>query len=48
MFYPESRSHIWLCTEPTDIRTSFTGLSGLIKLLIYSETKYTRIKVSIK
>ena len=31
MFYPESRTRIWLCTEPTDMRKSFAGLSALVK-----------------
>jgi transposase len=31
MFYPESTARIWLCTEPTDMRKSFNGLSALVK-----------------
>lgn len=31
MFYPESPNRIWLCTEPTDMRKSFNGLSALVK-----------------
>lgn len=31
MFFPESQVRIWLCTEPTDMRKSFNGLSALAK-----------------
>ena len=31
MFFPAHRSRIWLCTDPTDMRKSFTGLSAAVK-----------------
>ena len=31
MLFPESRVRIWLCTQPTDMRKSFNGLSALVK-----------------
>ncbi|MGI9285275.1 MAG: IS66 family insertion sequence element accessory protein TnpB [Pseudomonadales bacterium] len=31
MFFPESQVRIWLCTQPTDMRKSFNGLSALVK-----------------
>ncbi len=31
MFAPGSQARIWLCTEPTDMRKSFDGLSALVK-----------------
>ncbi|MFC6671828.1 IS66 family insertion sequence element accessory protein TnpB [Marinobacterium aestuariivivens] len=31
MFTPGSQARIWLCTEPTDMRKSFDGLSALVK-----------------
>ena len=31
MFVPASQSRIWLCTQPTDMRKSFNGLSALVK-----------------
>ena len=31
MFAPGSQARIWLCTQPTDMRKSFNGLSALIK-----------------
>jgi len=31
MFTPATQSSIWLCTEPTDMRRSFNGLSALVK-----------------
>ncbi len=27
----DSQARIWLCTEPTDMRKSFQGLSALIR-----------------
>jgi len=34
MFMPGSRARIWLCTVPTDMRKSFTGLSAQVKRLL--------------
>ena len=31
MFVPQSQVRIWLCTVPTDMRKSFTGLSALVR-----------------
>lgn len=31
MFFPDADLRIWLCTQPTDMRKSFTGLSALVK-----------------
>jgi transposase len=31
MFLPEADIRIWLCTQPTDMRKSFNGLSALVK-----------------
>ena len=31
MFFPESRVRIWLCTQATDMRKSYNGLSALVK-----------------
>jgi transposase len=31
MFTLNSQAQIWLCTQPTDMRKSFNGLSALIK-----------------
>ena len=31
MFAPEANVRVWLCTEPTDMRKSFDGLSALVK-----------------
>jgi len=31
MFMPSSRVRVWLCTEATDMRKSFDGLSALVK-----------------
>lgn len=31
MFFPESQVRIWLCTEPSDMRKSFDGLSALVR-----------------
>lgn len=31
MFVPSSQARIWLCTQPTDMRKSFNGLSALVK-----------------
>ena len=31
MFFPESGVRVWLCTQPTDMRKSYDGLSALVK-----------------
>ena len=31
MFFAEGQLRVWLCTEPTYMRKSFDGLSGLVK-----------------
>jgi len=31
MFAPGNLARIWLCTQPTDMRKSFQGLSALVK-----------------
>ena len=31
MFFAEGQLRVWLCTEPTDMRKSFDGLSSLVK-----------------
>jgi len=31
MLLPEGNRRVWLCTEPTDMRKSFNGLSALVK-----------------
>lgn len=31
MFVPGNQARIWLCTQPTDMRKSFNGLSALVK-----------------
>ncbi len=31
MFVASNQTQIWLCTEPTDMRKSFNGLSALVK-----------------
>jgi transposase len=31
MFAPGSQARIWLCTQPTDMRKSFNGLSAQVK-----------------
>ena len=31
MFLPEGSTRVWLCTEPTDMRKSFNGLSAAVK-----------------
>ena len=31
MFVPGQQAQIWLCTQPTDMRKSFAGLSALVQ-----------------
>jgi transposase len=31
MFVPGPQARIWLCTEPTDMRKSYNGLTALVK-----------------
>lgn len=31
MFVPSQQARIWLCTEPTDMRKSYNGLTALVK-----------------
>ncbi len=31
MIFPEQRMEVWLCTEPTDMRKQFDGLSAMVK-----------------
>ena len=31
MFAPDTGVRVWLCTEPTDMRKSFDGLSAMVK-----------------
>jgi len=34
MFLPEADIRLWLCTQPTDMRKSFDGLSALVKNIL--------------
>ena len=56
MFYPENDLRIRLCTEPTDMRKSFRGLSALVKhtlredptsgqLFVFINRRRTQLKV---
>lgn len=56
MFFPESGVRVWLCTQPTDMRKSYDGLSALVKnqlqedplsgqLFVFINRKGTQIKV---
>ena len=56
MFYPENDLRIWLCTEPTDMRKSFRGLSALVKntlqedptsgqLFVFINRRRTQLKI---
>ncbi len=31
MLVPDNNTRVWLCTEPTDMRKSYNGLSALVK-----------------
>lgn len=56
MFFPEANVRVWLCTQPTDMRRSFNGLSAMVKhtlkdnplsghLYVFVNAKRTMIKV---
>lgn len=56
MFFPESQFRIWLCTQPTDMRRSFDGLSAQVKqqlmadplsghLFVFINRKRTHMKI---
>lgn len=56
MFFPEGQMRVWLYTEPTDMRKSFDGLSGLVKhqlredplsgqLFVFINRRKTQMKV---
>lgn len=56
MFFPESNLQIWLYSQPTDMRKSYTGLSALVKnqlkenplsgqLFVFINRRRTQIKV---
>lgn len=56
MLFPESNIKIWLCTQPTDMRKSFTGLMVLAKnqlnenplsgdLFVFINRRQTQIKI---
>ncbi len=56
MFFPESGVRVWLCTQPTDMRKSYDGLSALVinqlqedplsgQLFFFINRKGTQIKV---
>jgi transposase len=56
MLFPEGQVRVWLCTQPTDMRRSFDGLSGMVKhqlqedplsgqLFVFINRRKTQIKV---
>lgn len=56
MLLPDTSLRIWLCTRPTDMRKSFTGLSALVKnqleedplsgqLFAFINTRKTQMKI---
>jgi transposase len=56
MFFPEGQVKVWLYTEPTDMRRSFDGLSGMVKhqlledplsgqLFVFINRRKTQVKV---
>ena len=56
MFFPEANVRVWLCTQPTDMRRSFNGLSAMVKhtlddnplsghLYVFLNRKKTMVKV---
>lgn len=56
MFFAESQARVWLYTEPTDMRKSYDGLSGMVKhqlqedplssqLFVFINRRKTQMKV---
>ena len=56
MFFPESNLRIWLYSQPTDMRKSYTGLSALVKnqleenplsgqLFVFINRRRTQLKI---
>ncbi len=56
MFFPEAQVRVWLCTQPTDMRKSYDGLSSLVRnvlhenptsghLFVFINRKRTQMKV---
>ena len=56
MIFPELRIKVWLCTEPTDMRKQFDGLSAMVKhrmnadplsgqLFVFINRRRTQMKV---
>jgi len=56
MFFAEGQVRVWLYTEPTDMRKSFDGLSGMVKhqlqedplsgqLFVFINRRKTQMKV---
>ena len=56
MWLPDSQVRIWLYTQPTDMRKSFSGLSGLVRnileenplsgaLFVFVNRRQTHIKI---
>jgi len=56
MFYPEGHLRVWLCTQATDMRKSFNGLSVLVKrqldedpvsgqLFVFVNRRKTQLKI---
>ena len=56
MLFPESNLRIMLCTQPTDMRKSYTGLSALVKntlqenplsgqLFVFVNRRQTQMKI---
>ena len=37
MLFPESQVRIWLCTQPTDMRRSYDGLSALVRHQLHED-----------
>lgn len=43
----DSQARIWLCTEPTDMRKSFRGLSALVRNQLKHDPLSGRISSSL-